>query len=57
LRLPGQPDEEWEAYVLWNHPEVVALEADDVEFRWVAPWDDDTERAARTLGLRLSVNH
>lgn len=53
LRLPGQPDEAWEAYVLWCPPKLVDLAGDDIELRWISHWDDDTVRAAQTLGIEL----
>jgi hypothetical protein len=51
IRYPGQPDPEWEAFVLWRPPDLVDLDSDDVELRWVAHWDADTLAAAKRLGL------
>lgn len=53
IRCPGQPDPAWEAFVLWSPPSLVGLTGDDVEFRWIARWDEDVIAAARTLGLQL----
>jgi hypothetical protein len=53
LRLPGQPDPEWEAFVIWCPPDLVSLTSEDVEFRWIAQWDQDTIAAAKRLGLDL----
>lgn len=53
IRYPGQPDPEWEAYVIWSPPDLVELGAQDVVLRWVAPWDDDARAAANTLEVEL----
>jgi hypothetical protein len=53
IRHAGQPDPEWEAFVLWCPPELVSLEGDEVGFRWIAPWDAASQAAAKTLGLEL----
>jgi hypothetical protein len=52
VRYPGQPDPEWEAFVLWSPPALVALTGDDVGFRWVSTWDADFLAACKHLGIR-----
>lgn len=53
IRYPGQPDPEWEAFVLWSPPESVRLTGDEVGFRWIGAWDEDAEAAAARLGLEM----
>jgi hypothetical protein len=53
IRCPDQPNSAWDAFVVWSPPRLLELSGDDVEFRWVARWDDDVIAAARTLGLEL----
>jgi hypothetical protein len=53
VRIAGQPDEDWESFVLWSPPDRVDLRAHNDMFRWVGPWDEDAIRAANHLGVRL----
>jgi hypothetical protein len=53
VRIPGQPDEAWESFVVWSNPPLVDLVRDRDELRWVSPVDPDLLKAAKTLGLRL----
>jgi hypothetical protein len=53
VRIPGQPDEAWESFVVWSTPPLVDLVRDRDELRWVSPVDPDLVKAAKTLGLRL----
>jgi hypothetical protein len=53
IRVCGQPDPEWESYVLWSPPERIDLAAEQNAFRYVAVWDDDAIKAAERLGVRL----
>jgi hypothetical protein len=52
IRVPGQPDDAWESFVIWDSAGVdFAVDAD--AFRWVAPWDEDAVNAAKCLDVRL----
>jgi hypothetical protein len=53
VRCAGQPDANWEAFILWAPPRLVALSGDTVGFRWVARWDDDAVAAATALDIKL----
>jgi hypothetical protein len=53
IRVCGNPDPEWESYVVWSPPERVDLVAEDVRFRHVDSWDDDARAAADRLQLML----
>jgi hypothetical protein len=58
VRVPGQPDEAWESFLLWSPARCadgheLELGADNDSFRWVATWDDDARRAAETLHVEL----
>ncbi len=57
VRYPGQPDPEWEAFVLWSPPTLVELTGDDVAFRWVSAWDADFVAACHRLGIRPPRGH
>lgn len=53
IRYPGNPDSHWEAFVVWAPPIVLPLSGEDVNLRWVAPWDEAFLAAVHTLGLRV----
>jgi hypothetical protein len=53
IRIPGQPDPEWESYVLWSPPQLVPLVGEDIGFRWVARWDADLAAALARLDISL----
>jgi hypothetical protein len=53
IRYPGNPDPNWEAFVVWAPPVSISLTEQDVGFRWVARWDADLVEAANSLQLRI----
>jgi hypothetical protein len=47
----ASPDKSWDAYVVWNEPERLDLDAEDVTVWPILPWDDHLVAAMRTLGI------